>query len=161
MDEELNQDSASPPAKTGGMLKKLLAIGFVLMLAGAGGAWWMLGGEAAEAAPEEPGLETRGLVTFEPFLVNLADAGGHRFLKATIQLVVESPVEAEHISQTPVIRMAARSAILELLTQQSAEALVTADGKQALKTAIQARVAGPLKGQKVVDVLFSEFVVQF
>jgi flagellar basal body-associated protein FliL len=161
MDEEQIQEPEHTPKRKGGALKKILVIGFVLMLAGAGGAWWMLGGGAAEAAAEEAGLETRGLVPFEPFLVNLADAGGHRFLKATIQLVMESPAEAEHVEKTPVVHMAVRSAILELLTQQSAPALVTAEGKQALKAAIQARVSGSLKGQKVVDVLFSEFVVQF
>jgi hypothetical protein len=31
----------------------------------------------AEEAP--PPLESRGVVTFEPFLVNLADAGGRSF----------------------------------------------------------------------------------
>ena len=54
-----------------------------------------------------------------------------------------------------------RSAILELLTQQSAPALVTPEGKTALKDAIKARTNPLLADQKVLDVLFSEFVVQF
>jgi len=39
--------------------------------------------------------------------------------------------------------------------------LVTTEGKKKLKEAIAAAVAKVLKKQKVVDVLFSEFVVQF
>ena len=113
------------------------------------------------AEPGEPALESRGLFAFEPFLVNLADQGGNRFLKATIQIVLESPEDATHIAETPVLVMHLRSAILELLTQQSAPELVTPEGKAALKQAIQARTVPLLANRKVLDVLFSEFVVQF
>jgi flagellar basal body-associated protein FliL len=54
-----------------------------------------------------------------------------------------------------------RSAILELLTEQNAPALITVEGKQKLKDAVKAHVAKLLAKYKVVDVLFSEFVVQF
>ena len=62
---------------------------------------------------------------------------------------------------TPVVVSRIRSEILELLTQQTGAALVTPEGKAALKTAIGARLAPVLEGGKVIDVLFSEFVVQF
>jgi flagellar basal body-associated protein FliL len=54
-----------------------------------------------------------------------------------------------------------RSAILELLTLESAPVLVTPEGKETLKKKIKARTSELLKDQKVIDVLFSEFVVQF
>ena len=142
---------------------KWLFIGaLAVILGGAGAAWWMLGGsttEAAEAA--EPELSTRGVFAFEPFLVNLADDGGQRFLKVTISLVVETPEEAKHVEETPVIVAHIRSAIIEVLTQQKAPALVTPEGKTALKQAIKTRTSPLMPDKKVLDVLFSEFVVQF
>jgi flagellar FliL protein len=149
-----------PKKKKGGLLKIVIAVVVLLGVAGGGAAFFLKGGGTAEAE-EEPGLEERGLVTFETFLVNLADAGGNRFLKLNLQLVLESPEAAATVQETPVVLSALRSAILELLTQQQASVLVTADGKTALKKAIKERVADPLKHRKVIDVLFSEFVVQF
>lgn len=145
--------------KKSGLMMKLIIGVAVLAIAG-GGAWFFMGKKAE--AKTEPPIEARGLVTFETFLVNLADEGGNRFLKANLQLVVESAEEAKHVEETPVLASHLRSAILELLTQQSAPTLVTAEGKEALKKSIKEHV-GPLLGgeKKVMDVLFSEFVVQF
>jgi flagellar FliL protein len=162
VDEPDNAEAAAAPAKKGGgLVKKLVLIVLLLGAVGAGGAWWFLRGTPAAAAAAEPSLEEQGLLSFEPFLVNLTDAGGNRFLKTTIQLVLESDAEAKHISDTPVVLMHLRSTILELLTQQAAPALVTPEGKAALKAAIKERAGALLPGQKVLDVLFAEFVVQF
>jgi len=152
----------TPLPKKRGVLKKLVFVGLPLigvLGGGAGGGWWWLHRPTVAAA--EPALADRGLVTFEPFLVNLADAGGTRFLKVNVQLVLGTIEEAKKVQDTPVIAMQVRSGILELLTQQSAAALVTTQGKEALKAAIKAKTTGLLRDQKVIDVLFSEFVVQF
>lgn len=141
---------------------KLLLIVGILLIAGAGGGgyWWLSRGAAAATSAEVP-LSERGLLTFEPFMVNLADEGGSRFLKANIQLVLEDDEKALHASETPVIVSRVRSDILELLTQQEAPTLVTPEGKQELKAAIKERAKLALPETEVVDVLFSEFVVQF
>ena len=160
--QEGEAPAPAPKKKKGGGMKWLFIGALAVILGGAGAAWWMLGGsttEAAEAA--EPELSTRGVFAFEPFLVNLADDGGQRFLKVTISLVVETPEEAKHIEETPVIVAHIRSAIIEVLTQQKAPALVTPEGKTALKQAIQTRTSPLMPDKKVLDVLFSEFVVQF
>jgi flagellar protein FliL len=153
---------APKPRKKGGLMTKLVMVTLFLLVAGGGAAWWLTGSSATAAAePGAPSIETRGVFAFEPFLVNLADQGGNRFLKATIQIVLESPEAAHYLDATPVLVVHARSAILEVLTQQSAPALVTPDGKNALKQAIRERTAPLLTPHKVLDVLFSEFVVQF
>jgi flagellar FliL protein len=152
---------ATPPKKKGrGLVMTLIVVIVLLLCAGGGGAWWLLEARSGAAAAE-PDPETRGLLAFEPFLVNLTDAGGNRFLKVTVQLVVGTADEAKHVEETPVILMRARSSILELLAQQSASALVTPEGKQALKLGIKERVTPLLAHEQVIDVLFSEFVVQF
>jgi flagellar FliL protein len=149
------------PSKKGRSKLTLIAIAVVVLGAAGGGAWWFMRGPAVKAEAKEPDPAERGLVAFEPFLVNLADPGGGRFLKTTIQVVVTNAEEAAHLKETPVLLMQARSAILELLTLQTAETLVTPEGKQALKDAIKEKISKALGKVKVVDVLFSEFVVQF
>ncbi len=149
---------AAAAAKGGGKSKLLIGL-IVLGLAGGGAFWFM--GRGAEAKAEEPGLETRGLLAFEPVLVNLSDGGNQRFLKATIQLVLETTHDAEAIHKTPVVMSAIRSSILELLAQQQAATLVTPEGKTELKKGLKERAEAHLKHTKVIDVLFSEFVVQF
>lgn len=149
------------PKKKGG--KMTLVLGAVALLAAGGGGayWWMSRMPVEAAAPREIPLSERGLVDFEPFMVNLADGAGNRFLKVDLQLVLEDAPAAEHVTTTPVVVSRIRSEVLELLTQQTATALVTAEGKTALKKTIGERLEPLLEGGKVIDVLFSEFVVQF
>ncbi|MGE0039772.1 MAG: flagellar basal body-associated protein FliL [Vicinamibacterales bacterium] len=162
----------------GGFMKTAILLVVVLLLvggAGAGGYWWSqqgaaaapASGEHATEAPADSGHDAGGgdeaaagggLVSFEPFLVNLADPG--RYLRTNVKLVVGSEARAKEIGENEVALMRLRSAMLELLAEQHADALVTADGKTALKNAIKER-AGEIADAHIVDVLFSDFVVQF
>jgi flagellar FliL protein len=163
MDDAKPAEEAAPapkPKKKGGFMKLLVILVVALVAIGGGAAYLLVGGSSAAEA-EEPGLETRGLLAFDTLLVNLADNGGNRFLKVTLQLVLATPAEAAEIHKSEVVMSAIRSSMLELLTQQQASVLVTAEGKTALKKEIRDRVGAHLKQQKVIDVLFSEFVVQF
>ncbi|HXT70729.1 MAG TPA: flagellar basal body-associated FliL family protein [Vicinamibacterales bacterium] len=152
---------AAPPRKK--KSKRLfIVIAVVVLLGGGAGAWWMLRGRAAEAAPErKPAAHERGLVKFDPFVVNLTDGDGSRYLRVAVQIVVASEEEGKHISESEVLQMQARSAILEVLSQQSSTALLSAEGKAALRKTIAEKVAGAFDGREVIDVLFSEFVVQY
>jgi flagellar FliL protein len=153
--------AAAPPARKGGWLMKAAILAVVLVGAAGGGAWWFMRGTAAEAMPVEPGPETRGLVAFETFLVNLSDAGGQRFLKLNLQLVLATNEDASAVTTTPVLFARLRSDILELLTQQTGADLVTTEGKTKLKALIKQRANAVVSDNKVIDVLFAEFVVQF
>ena len=133
----------------------------IVLLAGGGGAFWYMRPAAAavDAAPAHD--VKRGSIGFDPFVVNLADAGGARFLRVSVRLVLDSLEGAEKVQKNDVALVRVRSAVLELLTQQTADALVTAEGKAALKKLIAARADAVLDDTKVDDVLFSDFVVQF
>jgi flagellar protein FliL len=156
------QPVAEAPAKKKKGKGFLLMVLVVVLAGGGGGAyWWLSRTPGIEAAPREIPLSERGLVPFEPFMVNLADGGGNRFLKVTLQLVLADAASADSVQGAPVVVSRIRSEILELLTQQQAAVLVTPEGKAALKTAIGERLAPVLEGGKVIDVLFSEFIVQF
>ncbi len=153
-------DAPAPTAKKGPG-KMLILVALLMLGAGAGGAYVWMARSGVAAAPREIPLSARGMVVFEPFMVNLADGGGNRFLKVSLQLVVADPAAAAHVAETPVVLSRVRSDVLELLTEQTGAALVTPEGKAALKEAIRARAAASLEGREVIDVLFSEFVVQF
>lgn len=159
----MSAEAAAPaPAKGKGKLPIIAGV-VVLLAAGGGGMYWWNGRHGVEPVVEAKAVppSARGLVSFEPFVANLADPGGTRFVRATVQLVVANPLQAAEIGETPVLVMQARAIILELLTTQSADALVTLEGKAALRKAIAERVAEALHEVEVVDVLFSDFVVQF
>lgn len=150
--------------------KKLLITGLsaLIVLAGAGGAafWWSQRASAqtqtppADAAAASHDSDDSGMVSFEPFVVNLADAGVSRFLRVKIQLIVGGAENAEAITKSPVKLSRARSAILELLTTQTSDVLVTPAGKAALRKAISDSLGHSLHAE-IIDVLFSDFVVQF
>jgi flagellar FliL protein len=157
-------------------VKKILLFGTIgLLLLGGGGAgawWWFSRGAAAQAAaPADAGkekaeaehadLSDSGVLPLDPFLVNLADAEAPRFLRASLSLVIADRKHALHLSEDVVAKARIRSAVLELLATQKSSDLVTPDGKSALKKSIVTSSAAIVTEAKVVDVLFSEFVVQF
>jgi flagellar basal body-associated protein FliL len=154
----------APPAAGGGW-KKTVGVVLITGLAAAGGGFWWSRSTAAQEGVAEHAPKavkaTRGLVKFEPFVVNLADGAGTRFLRTTLQLVIEPSEGAAALAENPVKMLELRSAVLELLAQQSASALVTPEGKAAMKAAIISRAQEALEDWKIADVLFSEFVVQF
>jgi flagellar FliL protein len=130
--------------------------------------WWS--SRAAAASTEKPALEPAetGVVALEPFLINLADKEASRFLRVSLQLVIDNKELAEAFGEKgegadphAVEKVRLRSALLELLTTQTSDQLVTSEGKEALKKAIAERAGHVLEKTKVVDVLFTDFVVQF
>jgi flagellar FliL protein len=163
MSEQAPAADAASTAPKPKSKSKLLAIAGVVILAGAGGGgyWWWSHRAPAEAQAEEKPRAEPGVVSFEPFVANLADEGGGRFLRASLKLVIDGAERAKEVEANAVERAQLQSAILEVLTQQTADALVTPEGKKALKTAILARTGEVLHETPITDVLITEFVVQF
>jgi flagellar protein FliL len=159
-------EAAEPPKKKGkGKLILFSVIGLVILLGGGGAGYWVYASRAAAAAAgdkkkPEPPAPTR-ILEMDPFVVNLADGGGSRFLRVTLQLVVEDNEAAREIVEQEVVRAKVRSALLERLALQMADHLVTPEGKKELKKEIGEQAAHSAHGLKISDVLFSEFVVQF
>ncbi len=173
------------PKKGGGKTVVILLL-VMLLLGGAGGGawWWATRANAASAgdegdqhaspdeeSPKKKAKKKKRLggasVPLQPFLVNLADPGASHFLRCTLALVVEDEEAAaelageEHGKSETIQMSRLRSAILELLTTQTADVLVTSEGKQKLKEQIVEKANELLPDIEVLDVLFSDFVVQF
>lgn len=113
--------------------------------------------------------EKARVMAFEPFVVNLADPGVARFLRTSIQLVVTGGEEGGggegegKKKGASVEELRARSAIIELLSAETSDKLLTGEGKAELKEHIIERMEDVLGDAEieVEDVLFSDFVIQF
>jgi flagellar protein FliL len=154
-------ESTSVTKRRGGATWVLLVAGVVLLagLAGAASILWPRSGAASPASAVQAARTASGIVPLESFLVNLADPQAQRFARVTVRLIVDTKEDAGAIAADPVRQARLRSAVLEILTLQTTDRLVTADGKAELKKAIAERGSGVL-GQQVRDVLFTDFVVQ-
>jgi flagellar FliL protein len=162
-----DETSSTPSKKKQRSLSTLILLTMVSMLAGAGGLFWWTSGdgdaepvEAAEASSETVAEELNGLVEFEPFVVNLADPGGGSFLRTSISVLVAEQHEAEEIMEDAVRVARLRAAILEVLSHQTAEHLLTAAGKTELETVISEPMREILAEVHVGHVLLTEFVIQ-
>ncbi len=143
----------------------MILIAVLILGGGGGGAYFFYfkpaSAQAQTAEPEPEAEAPTGIVPMEPFVVNLADQGSSRFLRCNLSLVLAEEAEAKELTEKPVDLARVRSVILELLAEQQADGLVTPEGKEALKKAIAERATKAVHELKVVDVLFSEFVIQF
>jgi len=168
-DAPKGEEAAAPAAPARSKSRLVLIAGAVVVLAGAGGGgywWWSHRAQAdpkaaAKRVEEHHDPADAGVVSFEPFVANLADEGGSRFLRASLKLVVAGADAAKEVEESDVEVAQLQSAILEVLTVQTAEHLVTPEGKAALKKQVIEKADHILHNTKVTDVLFTEFVVQF
>ena len=156
--------AAAESPKRPWITRTTIAIAVTAVLVVAGGVFWWSRSPAAHAEPEVGAaapVTSRGLLKFDPFVVNLSDGIGSRFLRTSLQLIVEPADAATAAGANPVLMLQLRSALLELLAQQTADVLVTPAGKSSVKAAIVSRAQVLIGDGKITDVLFSEFVVQF
>ncbi len=159
----MSESTPAPAARKGGKSPMMLIVAALVLAGGAGAGAFFYARKTTPVVEKvvHDKAGDRGIVTFEPFVVNLADANASRFLRISIQLVVKNAEEAESIQKKPALLMSARSAILETLTTETSDKLVTQAGKTELKKVIAERAGTVLDDAKVIDVLFSDFVVQF
>jgi flagellar FliL protein len=160
----MSDTNAPAPKKRRRFLKFLLVVLIAVAGGGAGAYFYFFKAtpaHAEEAKPEPPPPPPTGIVALDPFVVNLADTGATRFLRVTLSLVVQDEERTQELEENDIEKARIRSAILELLAEQNAGQLVTPEGKDELKKTIAARIEHAAHELKVVDVLFSEFVIQF
>jgi flagellar FliL protein len=93
----------------------------------------------------------------DPFVVNIAETNGERYLKIVIQLEISDPRVADELGQ---LKPRIRDSILDLLTPKTYKDLMDLVGKQRLREDIAGRINNLLHQGKVTRVYFTEFVVQ-
>ena len=156
--------------KKGGKVKWIVLLLVLLLLAGGGGAaYWFLMGPGAVSEDDAQGQEgdradkapradfVPEIVTLDPFVVNLADPLGRRFLRMTLDVeVLNRPAIADVQRNSSRIR----DAVILLLAGKSFADLASMEGKITLKNQIVERLNQIVGGGKVTNVYFTEFVVQ-
>src|SRR5689334_11003103 len=111
-DKEPVPTDQAPAKKKSSKGKFILILGVLVLLLGGGGvaAFFALrkqpAGEAA--APKKETKAPTGIVSFEPFVVNLADQGAQHFLRISVRLIVATEEDAKKIDESQVQLMRLR-----------------------------------------------------
>ena len=106
------------------------------------------------------GKPGESLVSFDTFVVNLADPKGDRFLKATLRAVLSDPEVAAELQKDELTRTRVRDRIISVLTSKSFEEVASPGGKDSLRQQLLREINQSLPDDVVSEVLFVEFVVQ-
>ncbi|MGO9380337.1 MAG: flagellar basal body-associated protein FliL [Dissulfurispiraceae bacterium] len=145
------------PKKNNKKMLMIIIVAVVAVALAAGGFFLvpkLIGGKEKK---EEAKSEEGAMFPLEPFVVNLNDPGGPKFLKVSIQLELAGPSLMEKAKQkSPQLR----DAVITLLTSKSSESLFPPEGKLQLKDEINARMNQILGANTVKNVYLTDFVMQ-
>jgi flagellar FliL protein len=176
-EETVVQETKPAKGGTAGKIGKILLIVLLALVSSAGGGIvsFMLmkrtlhldnGAKAAsetEAAEHEKiaeMLEKSAVLPLEPFVVNLADPEAARYLRIKISLMVDDKTKAKELVENQALQLKVRDVILQSLTAKTSHDLINEDGKNKLRHEIQEKIAVYFQEPKLVDVMFTEFVIQ-
>jgi len=158
----------------------LILMGLVLVLVlGMGGGMFMIWSKlsavspkavvpetGAEVAPDKAKPEEIGaVVSVDTFIVNLADTGGNRYLRVTMDLELAGKPADKSGGKTAGDELAKRmpqirDAILMILSTKRYSDISTPEGKTALREEILNAANGLLASSQISRIYFKEFVIQ-
>ena len=104
-------------------------------------------------------LEKGAVVPLDPFVVNLADTEIARYLRIKVSLMVDDKDKIAEVIENQALQLKVRDVILQTLTRKTSQDLISEEGKNQLRQEIQERVE-VFSEPKLVDVMFTEFVIQ-
>ena len=149
----------------------IILIGFlVVLMFGLGGGLFMMWNKLAVLSTQsnanagvqpDQGADVKQplgpIFSLETFIVNLADKGGKRYLRVTMDLELGNPeLEAELTKRLPQVR----DSVLMILPSKRFEDISSVEGKMALRDEILDVLNGFLTQGQVSKIYFKEFVVQ-
>ena len=102
-------------------------------------------------------LVALSILPMDPFVVNIAETNGERYLKIVIQLEVSDQGVGAELEQ---LKPRIRDSILDLLTPKTFKDLMDPAGNQRLREDIAGRINNILQRGKVTKVYFTDFVIQ-
>jgi flagellar FliL protein len=152
-----------------GVVIATLGVGAVVYYLARTGRLPMLGRTAQKVEVDVP--VTAHLMVLEPLLVNLADASGSSYLRIAMTLRIADVADKkdpkakdekskENNRTGDEDGAAARDTVLTVLGQQNADGLLAADGKAHLKAELKKALTEHNADLKVMDVFFTDFLVQ-
>jgi len=156
-EEQEEQEKPSEPKKKNSLKWVIIILVLVSVLGAAGaGGWYFLASKGAAKPPAPKPVEV-AVWPMDPFIVNIAEASGDRYLKLVIQMEVSDKAIIVELDQ---LKPRLRDTILDLLTSRAYRDLVDLSGKQRLREDIAGRVNNTLSKGKVTKVYFTDFVIQ-
>jgi flagellar FliL protein len=168
--EKKEGSGEEPPAQKKGLPVKWIVLGLVVLALLGGGlfAWkkglvgGAAGGEAKEnasgaKAKKQPPDGIGPIYPLEAFIVNLNEPLGKRYLKAKIELEMDSEaVRAEIDRRLPQFR----DAILSMMSSKTFQEVSDLSGKFQLRAEIISALNSYLKTGKIGNLYFTEFIIQ-
>ena len=167
MDEDIEKEVEEEAQPAGKFPLKWIIIGVVVLVLAGGGyvGWTMLtpqpgqtgadGGQAPDTEAKE--IEVGAMFDMDPFVVNLNEAGGKRYLKSKIEIeFVGDNVRIELANRLPQLR----DVVLLHLSSKTLDEIRSVDGKIELKNALIKRINQVLKQGKIRNLYFTQFVIQ-
>jgi flagellar FliL protein len=110
-----------------------------------------------EKAKEEEQSSLGPIYKLDTMIVNLADQGGKRYLRVTMEMELSAPQVVEEIDKRlPQLR----DSILMILPTKTYADIGSTEGKIRLRDEIIAKLNSFLKSGTIKTIYFSEFVVQ-
>jgi flagellar FliL protein len=161
MDETPNQEVEA--GKAPGKKWRTVVVAGALVISLATAVAFFLFHRSAAGAEAKPKTEpkAKSVMHLDPFVVNLADAEGDRFLRVGIDLGLDREAkEGGHPDQAAMLLARTRDTILSILTTCNAEALVSANGKAVLKERLTTALRERAPELGVREIYFTEFLVQ-
>jgi flagellar FliL protein len=147
----------------------IVALVFVLLLGMMGTGFFFMWNKmnAANAHSADPGetgappaeelVKIGPIHPLDTFIVNLADEGGSRYLRVTMNLELKDKDAVALVQERlPLVR----NGVLMLLPAKKYADISTVEGKDALRLELVAKLNGFLKPDSVANLYFTEFVVQ-
>jgi flagellar FliL protein len=171
------EQAEQPKAKSSFPVGKILSVLMLVLLSSAGSgftSWYVINrslkaeGKAGEAGHEAEkkedvvaeAIEKGAALPLEPFVVNLADADAARYLRIKVSLMIDDKNKAKEVEENTALQLKIRDVILQSLTQKTSKDLINEEGKTKLRHEIHERITGYFKEPKLVEVMFTEFVIQ-
>ncbi len=160
---QATEEEQQPPKKKSKTLL-FIVLGLSILLLGGGGFFAYTKFLAPKPAEEKMSAEEQApkqfigeIYAMEPFVVNLADPKGKRYLKIKIELELESP---EAVAQAEKVSPKLRDMVIMMLTSLTFEDVMTPEGKIRIRDELFERFNQIMRPERIKNIYFTEFVVQ-
>lgn len=151
--EEVQVEEPKKKSKLKGII--IASVALIVVASGAFAGYYFLSKTDAKKPSEKPVVIS--ILPMDPFVINIAETNGERYLRIVIQLEVSDPAVGAELEQ---LKPRIRDSILDLLTPKTYKDLMDLSGKQRLREDIAGRINNILQRGKVTKVYFTDFVIQ-
>jgi flagellar protein FliL len=161
-DEKEGEEQVPEKKKSSALKWIIIAVIAVFVLGGGGaGAYFFLFKAKSPSAEKKHAEQAKPQVAIfwpmDPFIVNLIDNEGERYLKVVMQLELSDQPVADELN---LLKPKVRDNILDLLSAKTYKEMMDPIGKQRLREEIAFRASSYLTKGKILKVYFTEFVIQ-